>query len=148
MSDFHELGFRRKVDAAMTKVQAVLDRTRNPVHPASVPHTYSDKYTLADSAGRTAVAAHMNIFALLGLDDEKLACLLGWFRAKRTVTLKFSRSDTCQHSRTAEREEDSSVKQVTESKSSVFGNSKTTHKTVVQIIEHFWRGFLCVLHFP
>lgn len=138
LSDFQEYSFKRKVEKALTRVKAVLDTSRNPTLPADVPHGYDDKYSLAESAGRTAVAAQMNTLAMLGLDEEKLACLLEWSRAQRMVTLKFTCSETCKHARTEEREEDTGVKRVTESDSAFFGSSKTTHKTIVKVIEHFW----------
>jgi hypothetical protein len=139
MDNYYEARFENQVNAALKRVKAVLDTTRNPVLPGSVPHTYEDKYALAETAIKTALACQMNSLQSIGLDDEKLACLLEWCRAKRVVTLHFSVEESCTFDRTTERDQESATSHVVEAKSSFLGNSKVTSKTVTKITEHFWR---------
>ena len=57
MHGYDEAEFARKMDAALARVRTVLDRTRDPRSPADVPHTYGDKFLLAEFLGRATVAS-------------------------------------------------------------------------------------------
>ena len=138
MDRFREIEFERKVDLALQRVKAILDTTRNPVLPSSAAHTYDDKYALAETAIKTSLACQMNSLLNIGLDDEKLACLLEWCRENRAVTLQLTGQESCSFLRTTEREQESATSHVTEVKSSVFGSGKITNNTVTKITEHFW----------
>ena len=47
MALFDEIQFSLQLNAALKRVQTILDNTRHPQAPESVHHTYDDKYKLA-----------------------------------------------------------------------------------------------------
>jgi hypothetical protein len=114
MQCFQEEQFNRRMQAALRGVKSVLDTTRNPVLPSAAEHAYDDKYTLAEIAIRTTLAAQMNLMESLGLDSEKLSCLQEWRGNSRMVKLQFNMHESCTFDRTEEHDSESAVTHVTE----------------------------------
>ena len=132
-SSFSALQVKREIDAAVVVVRKSLDATRNPQHPAEVPHTYDDKFRVVELASRAALAVQLNTLAAgFGLSAEKVQALQK-ARGKQTVSLRLTSSTECAHTDTRTREEESATR--TEKKGP-FG--KTTYKSVTTITEHFW----------
>jgi len=121
---------RRKVDAALKQVSKVLDTSRNPQHPADVPHSYADKFQVVELCSQATVASLMG---LLSLGDHQ-ATMLEWVAAGKAVSLRYEQTNKCHFDRTTERKVESDVQHVTES--TMFG--KTTSKTITKVTEHFW----------
>ncbi|MCC7537080.1 MAG: hypothetical protein IT379_12740 [Deltaproteobacteria bacterium] len=137
MQRYEDSEFRARVDAAMTRVRAVLDATRNPQHPADVPHRYDDKYLLADFLARTSMAAMVQCLEVIGLSAEALAQLREWAKS-RSVTLRLKAQEDCTYLREETRKVESAQAQVTETRG-ILGTTKKTEKIVTTVTEHFFR---------
>jgi hypothetical protein len=132
MSTNRELESR--VEVALQRVKAVLDTTRTLVVPSALPHTYDDKYYLAELAIQMTLQCQLNMLASLGLDVEKLRCLLDWSHNARVVQIQFVSTETCSFDRTEAREQEDSTSFVTES--TFLG---TTHKTLTKTMHNYWQ---------
>ena len=130
---FRELAVRRQIEEAVVVVRKNLDATRNPQHPADVPHTYDDKFRIVELASSAALTAQLNtLSAGLGLNPGIIAKLQE-ARGKKTVSLRFSCNTSSTFKETKTREEESATRH---EKQGVFG--KTTWKSVTTITEHYW----------
>eukprot|EP01127_Copromyxa_protea_P012735 TRINITY_DN3339_c0_g1_i2.p1 TRINITY_DN3339_c0_g1~~TRINITY_DN3339_c0_g1_i2.p1 ORF type:complete len:347 (+),score=85.66 TRINITY_DN3339_c0_g1_i2:34-1041(+) len=127
--------FRTKVQKALRDIATVLETNKRPQFPRDVPHTYDDKYLLAQLLTNSAVAAQLNSLEALGLDKEKLKTLVE-FATDRAVTLRIKSVETCTFDREEEREVES-ASYVTE-RTGVFGSSTTTEKVVSKVTDYFW----------
>src|SRR3954465_5338596 len=94
MQPYDETALRARVDAALRRIRAVLDNTRNPQYPADVSHRYDDKYLLAELVTRTAVASFVQCLEVIGLNAEQLAQLQSWAKT-RAVTLRLVANEDC-----------------------------------------------------
>jgi hypothetical protein len=88
------------VDAALARVQSILDTTRHPrlAQDDEQHKNYNDKYLLAEFLTNAANASILNVLEQLGLsnDSEKLAQVIKWVQDdKKTVTLRFEAIDGC-----------------------------------------------------
>ena len=79
MDRYEQAEFGRKLDAALAKVRTILDRTRDPRSPADVPHSYDDKFVLAEFLGRASVASLALCPETVGL-DEAITRTARWHR--------------------------------------------------------------------
>jgi hypothetical protein len=124
---------REEINQAVAVVRKSLDATRNPQHPADVPHSYDDKFRVVELASRAALAVQLNTLANgFGLTPEKVQQLQET-RGNQTVTLRVTSNTTCAFSETRTREEQSATRF---EKQGVFG--KTTYQNVTTITEHLW----------
>ena len=130
---FDEARFRRQVDAALKKVQTILDNTRAPAYPADVQHCYDDKYGLAEFLANTSIAAGHECLAQLGLSAASMQQLVSWAHSGRHVTLRFQAEEKCAFAREVTRKVESAS---VVSESSLFGKSST--KVVTNVTEYFW----------
>eukprot|EP01062_Namystynia_karyoxenos_P072277 TRINITY_DN682_c0_g2_i1.p1 TRINITY_DN682_c0_g2~~TRINITY_DN682_c0_g2_i1.p1 ORF type:complete len:1004 (+),score=317.32 TRINITY_DN682_c0_g2_i1:78-3089(+) len=132
---FRDQAFRERLDRALAGVRKVLDTSRNPQHPADVPHKYEDKYLLAELATCAAISGQLATFEQVDSHwGEHLPRMQEWAKT-REVTLRFSAAMGCTFDRTEERRQESANQRVTES--SLFGT--TTTKTVTRVKEHYWQ---------
>lgn len=138
MNRYEEHEFLGRMGAALTRVRAILDRTRDPRSPADVPHSYDDKYVLAEFLGRASVASLMLALETLGLDEAGLATLRGW-AATRSVTLRLRAQEECSFVREVTRKVESAQEHVTEVRTFLGGKTTRTDKIVTTITEHIWR---------
>lgn len=138
MDSYQEHEFRSRVDAALRRIRTVLDNTRNPQYPADVPHQYDDKYLLAETLTRIAVAAVLQSLEVAGLTGPKLAQLRELART-RSVTLLFAAQEDCKFLREETRKVESAHEIVTETKGFLGGTKTKTEKVVTTITEYFWR---------
>jgi hypothetical protein len=137
MESYDENAFKGRVDAALRRIRAVLDNTRNPQYPADVPHRYDDKYLLAELVTRTAIASFVQCLELIGLTADQLAQLQGWAKT-RAVTLRLVAQEDCRFLRDETRKVESAEERVTETRGILGGKSTKTEKVVTTIIEYFW----------
>eukprot|EP01122_Echinamoeba_exundans_P006772 TRINITY_DN1971_c0_g2_i1.p1 TRINITY_DN1971_c0_g2~~TRINITY_DN1971_c0_g2_i1.p1 ORF type:complete len:992 (+),score=172.24 TRINITY_DN1971_c0_g2_i1:130-3105(+) len=137
MYHLQEDRFRRQVDKALASVKTILENERQPQLAADVPHTYSDKYALAEYLTNSALAAQLNVLEALGVTEKILHKLVQWSE-KRSVTLRFKAEEKCEFDREETRKVESATEHVTEV-SSFFGTSKRTEKVITKITEYFWR---------
>ena len=140
MSQMNPTRFRNDVDAAVAQVRALLGASRNPSFPSDVPHAYADKYSLVEIGSRQtllAACAALDVACDGGFSRTR-ATLSEWVRDGEVVTLAMQSEETCKFEKSTSRELQSTTKRVTESTSSLFGTSKTTHSTVTIVREHLW----------
>jgi hypothetical protein len=130
---------RAKVGAALKEARKLLDTTRSPVLPADAPHTYGNKYDLAERAVTTMAGAQVALMEEAAPRwSQHVPQMQAWAKEGKTVTMRFESVTACDFIRTATRKEESpSV--VRESSSSLFGTSKSSTKVVRTVIEHFWK---------
>jgi hypothetical protein len=134
VEEFDEAWFRGAVARAQEVAQRVLDTTRCPVLPEDVPHTYTDKYLLAETLTNTAIASLVNALSAVGLDHKLLGKLVGFANEGKQVSIRFIATETCQYLREEVKYVDSNTQHVVET--SFIG--KITSKTVTKVIDHFW----------
>jgi hypothetical protein len=137
MEPFRYETYKRKVEAAMVTCKKVLDVNRNPkLASPEQAHNYTDKFSLAESLTNTAIAAELNALSTIGLDEQKLATLCEWAK-KKTVTIRFSSTETCVFVKKEVKDVESPSKHVTES-SGFGGLLRTTHKVVTTVTSYHW----------
>ena len=134
---FHEQRFRGNVETALVKVKQILEANRSLSTPENVPHTYTDKYLLANVLTSTAIASHLDCLSALGLQAADLLKLKEWSKS-RSITIQFSAEEHCDFLREVKRDVESDTKVVTEV--SVLGKAADVFKTrvVTTITEYFW----------
>jgi len=133
---FDEGRFRQCVDQAVVRVRSILDDTRSPTYPADVPHSYDDKFGLAEFVANTSITAVVQCFQQLGLTDAILARTIDEVqKQQRYVTLRLEVARTCSYVGEATRQIESATQLVTES--TLFG--KTTQKMMTTVTEHTWK---------
>jgi hypothetical protein len=130
--------FRNQVNKALQSVRTILENARKPDFADSVPHSYSDKYFLAEFLTNAALAAKLNVLELLGLTEKSLKKIIGWAQS-RSVTIRLKAEERCVFDREETRKVESVTEHVTEVKGSIFGNSKRTEKVITKITEYFWK---------
>jgi hypothetical protein len=138
MNHLDESRFRQQVDKALTSVKTILDNARRPELAADVPHTYSDKYALAEYLCHSALAANLNVLEALGVTEKMLRKLVQWAE-KRSVTLRFKSEEKCEFDREETRKVESATEHVTEVSGGLFGAFKRTDKVITKITEYFWK---------
>jgi hypothetical protein len=138
MDDFDEIKFRDQVGKALVKVKLVLDNFRNPTVAADAPHSYDDKFGLAEFLVNSTIASNFQSLESLGLDKKGLQQLKEWAKT-RSVTLRFQSTETCEFDREEKRKVESATQYETTYKNSDGRESKWTDKTVTTIIEFFWK---------
>ncbi len=137
MHSYEEAEFARKVEAALARVRTVLDRTRDPRSPDDVPHSYGDKFLLAEFLGRATVASLLLCLENLGLDHDGLAKLLAW-AATRSVTLRLRSREECAFVREVVRKVEGPEEHVTEVRGFLGAKTTRSEKIVTTITEYLW----------
>ena len=135
--DYNEQRFRSKINTALGQVRTILENNRTPEVPSEVPHSYNDKYLLAEFLGNTTFAGLINCLELMGLDRENFIDLRKWAK-NRTVTLRFSSEEKCTFDRKKERKVESKSEFVTEVERAS-GTTKISTKSVTTVIDYFWK---------
>jgi hypothetical protein len=115
----------------MENVRRILETTRDPQFPADVPHAYEDKFTLTEMACKGTIVCTLNALALVGLDEAALEGLAQKVKDdKQRVSLVFAATERCAFNRSQARDVESATQGVKETTGGMFGNKKTTYKTV------------------
>jgi hypothetical protein len=137
---YSEYAFRQTLNRALEKVKTVLENTKYPQHAADVPHTYNDKYLLAEFLTNTSIAAVLNVLETVGLSVEGVSKLVEWSKAQqRSVSLRLSAEERTTFVKETTREEEDPTSYVTERKGGLLGSAKITEKVVRKITEYFWK---------
>lgn len=133
----HIQRFEQDVKTAQEHIRKILDSERNAVAAADVPHTYADKFSLAEFCTRTALAACYEVLLALGLDEAKLKKIEAWHTQGMPVTLRYEQRSSCNFIGEQTREVESATKVKTTKK--VFGiTSKKTTSVVHEIKDYFF----------
>jgi hypothetical protein len=145
---FDAVAFRRQVDKAVRMAARVLENDRAPTLLGDVPHSYMDKFLLAERLVNVGIAAELNCMQELmigmggggggGGGDEQWYVMRGWVAAGNTVSLRLARTERSTLVGTQEREV---VVSAGKTKShGLFGRRKTTsQKTVRYEVDTTWR---------
>eukprot|EP00565_Helicotheca_tamesis_P000503 CAMPEP_0185726428 /NCGR_PEP_ID=MMETSP1171-20130828/2414_1 /TAXON_ID=374046 /ORGANISM="Helicotheca tamensis, Strain CCMP826" /LENGTH=970 /DNA_ID=CAMNT_0028394785 /DNA_START=84 /DNA_END=2996 /DNA_ORIENTATION=- len=147
---YNEYRFRSQVDSALSKVKTILDTTRTPRYAEDEDHTYGDKFGLAEFLTNTAMAAQANVLERLGMNDESLRKLHSFVsKDKRSVTLRFIASETCEFSKEEVVKVESKHEFVTETektetnaeddKNEKTMKTTTRHKVITNVTEYHWK---------
>eukprot|EP01125_Pyxidicula_operculata_P017535 TRINITY_DN613_c0_g5_i1.p1 TRINITY_DN613_c0_g5~~TRINITY_DN613_c0_g5_i1.p1 ORF type:complete len:1046 (+),score=365.38 TRINITY_DN613_c0_g5_i1:48-3185(+) len=102
-----EATFSGRINAALEKVKTILDVNKTALIAADVPHSYDDKYLLAEYLTNSALAATLNTLEYMGLSEEALRELLKWTADESAVSIRFKTDETCTFIKTKDREVDS-----------------------------------------
>lgn len=138
MNDLQEERFRRQVDSALSSVRTILENARSPQLAAEVPHTYSDKYALAELLTNTTLAAVLNALEAIGVTRKSLKKLIKWTQKGKTITLRFNSEEACVYDREETREVESSETS-TVVKIPILGAFTSTSKVITKVTEFFWK---------
>jgi hypothetical protein len=120
----------------------VLGTARKPQLAEDVPHTYTDKYHLAEAQMSAAVASSLTALQRIGLSPEALRTLVGWSAGGAAVSLRFTASTTCAFLREATRDvaSDTKVTTTTTGLGAAMGLGRaTTTQVTTTVHEFFWR---------
>eukprot|EP01064_Diplonema_japonicum_P032090 TRINITY_DN595_c0_g3_i9.p1 TRINITY_DN595_c0_g3~~TRINITY_DN595_c0_g3_i9.p1 ORF type:complete len:1168 (+),score=346.54 TRINITY_DN595_c0_g3_i9:34-3537(+) len=125
---------RSKVLRGLRCVERVLAQNRAVGFGSDVPHSYGDKYALAEFMVRGACGAALNSLQQLGLQREGLRELKEWSKERRVI-LSLWREEKCTFDRKTRREVEGAS---TVKAGVVAGLLKMKTKTVTTVEEHFW----------
>ena len=138
-SSFSEDRFRCRVQSALTSVSTILSTTRSPTFPASVPHSYQDKYALSEWLTRITIGSFFSILESLGVNEEAMNTMNQWVNEeKRSVTLRFSSCSRCSFDRKERRRIRSNTEWVTERISSFFHQTDSV-RIETKVDEWHWK---------
>eukprot|EP01064_Diplonema_japonicum_P032087 TRINITY_DN595_c0_g3_i4.p1 TRINITY_DN595_c0_g3~~TRINITY_DN595_c0_g3_i4.p1 ORF type:complete len:1036 (+),score=353.99 TRINITY_DN595_c0_g3_i4:34-3141(+) len=124
---------RSKVLRGLRCVERVLAQNRAVGFGSDVPHSYGDKYALAEFMVRGACGAALNSLQQLGLQREGLRELKEWSKERRVI-LSLWREEKCTFDRKTSRE----VEEKKGSAVGIMGLLRMKTKTVTTVEEHFW----------
>lgn len=77
MDYYNEYTFRTTINKALERIKQVLDinKSTHTKYVEDVPHTYVDKYLLAESLANSTIRAQVNCLEALGVNRKILAQL-------------------------------------------------------------------------
>jgi hypothetical protein len=82
--------FEAAVRDALVVTARVLGTARSPVLPSDAPHTYDDKFLLAEAQLSAGAVCALTVLQTIGLTAEQLVTLSTWARGGSSVTLRFA----------------------------------------------------------
>lgn len=85
--------FKQKVSKALASAQKVLSTARNPTFAEDQPHSYDDKYALAEHLTSVSIAAQLNVLESIGLTAPMLEQGRQWAADGKAVTLRLSSTE-------------------------------------------------------
>ena len=121
---------------AQEHIRKIIDSERHAVAAADVPHTYADKFALAEFCTRTALSACHDVLLALGLDAPKLKQIEEWNAQGTSVTLRYEQRSSCNFIREETRDVESASKVKTTKKVLGIKSEKTT--SVVRKVKDFF----------
>ena len=137
---FIERRVRGQVNAALTEAKKILDTTRRPVLPTDAPHTYTNKFTLAEMATQVSSASLVIALEECTAWSSVLPRLQAWAKEGKTVTMRHTTAVKIAFLRTETRKEESATSTETQVSTTLLGKFQSKTKVVRTIIEHFWRA--------
>ena len=100
---FDEPSFLTRVNFALIKVKHILDGHKKPVYASEIPHTFADKYELAEMMTNIALSSVIQTILTLGMSVDQMRKVISW-AANRSVSLQLRASETCSFARQAQRD--------------------------------------------
>ena len=134
--EFDEAAFRSKVNRALTEACKVLESNRTPQLADVVPHSYDDKFVLAENLINTAASACSHAFLSIGITHNQLEMFAGW-ASKRTVSLVFRGKENTKFNRKEEYKVES-PSHVTEVSVGSKVLATKTDKVITTVRDYYW----------
>lgn len=131
---YFERRFKQKVEKALISVHRLLDTARNPTFAEDQPHSWLDKYALAEHVTSVSIAAQLNVFSALGLSAATLEQSHRWAMDGKSVTLRLRAVERCEFLRQASSD---LPKGDVVKNTGFFGTSES--QVVTRRAEYFWR---------
>lgn len=139
MSDFEVRHFRDVLDRSLEQAKRFLDNEKShALVPATgdAPHTYEDKYLLAEQVVSSAGDALLADLRAAGLTSAALDQLKQW-AGKSAVSLRFEMEEDCQFLQEVSRQEEGRAS-VQETTTTPQGTTTTTSKVITTITEYHY----------
>lgn len=139
MSTLEVSVFEGKLVSSLQTVKSILGQERSANFQVAdhVPHSYQDKYLLAEQFTNCSGSAFWNGLTCLGLTADMMRVLQTWVSSSSTVTLRFEKKESNEFVKERTREEESKSRVETEqSFGGLTGN--TTTKVITKITEFFY----------
>src|SRR3990167_362268 len=137
---YNESRFKTQVAEATESIKRILPQGRKLKYIGEVDHTYADKFLLAEYLANSTLAALLNCFEQLGINEENLKKIQEWVKSNKTVTIRFSGDEKCSFLREKKRvEEPSTVYQSEYSTSIVKVLVKRASKIFTTLTDYYWR---------
>ena len=132
-----EIFVEKSTQDAVEAVKRVLGNNKHPQLALDIPHSYQDKFFLAEYLTRSAIASILNSLSNFGLKSESYQQILRCNSGGSTTTFRFSARESCKLVRTEKKNVDSD-KQVSTNIS--FGGvlSTVTNKVITSVTEYVW----------
>lgn len=92
---YDEARMQSQFGAALATVKQILNTTRHPEFAVDVPHTYQDKYLLAEFLTNTAIVAELNALESMGLKGKTVR-LQNWVSKGQAASVGFRARQKCE----------------------------------------------------
>lgn len=138
---YDDFEFRSLINEAAETARIVLNSSKHPVYASDVPHSYADKFALAESTSQATLASVINAIKSIHVDVDSSRRyhdieneMKAAAKQNRTVTFRFVAEERCEFLGWNLREIETGEKLVTET---LF--STTTTKVVNTVNESSWQ---------
>jgi hypothetical protein len=135
-SAFSSAKFESALAEALEQIQKVLENNRNPAVASEVPHTYPDKFELANYLINSSFACLLTSLESIGATPQILTKLKELSR-RNTITLRFTSEERCSFLRT-DKKKIKGPETTTEIGVGVL-KTKVSDRTTTKITEHIWK---------
>eukprot|EP01060_Flectonema_neradi_P017872 TRINITY_DN2471_c0_g1_i1.p1 TRINITY_DN2471_c0_g1~~TRINITY_DN2471_c0_g1_i1.p1 ORF type:complete len:805 (+),score=175.58 TRINITY_DN2471_c0_g1_i1:89-2503(+) len=96
MSSFNATFFHSQLDSALVAVRKSLDVDVVPKSAEDVPHSYDDKFKLAEYIGEAGTQSIVSLLSRIGMKETESETAKNWVtKDRKTVTLRFSVTSEC-----------------------------------------------------
>ena len=132
--------FRHKIGPAVEKIKSVLDVQRNPSLANEVPHTYADKFSMAERAVETMAETMLTTLSQLGLSARDIEKVADAAKTRR-IYFFFRAQHLCKQLRQESREVITGNRTEIVTEKSIFGGTtkkETTIQAVKTVEETIW----------
>ena len=140
MEKMSEQMFKSRIGPAVDKIRSVLDAQRNPSLANDVPHTYTDKFTMAERAVETMAETMLTTLSQLGLSARDIEKVADTAKTRR-IYLFFTAEHECKQVGEESREVVTGNRTEVVTETSIFGGTtkkETTIQAVKTVEETIW----------
>lgn len=123
---------------ALATVKQILNTTRHPEFASNVPHTYDDKYSLAEFLTSTAIAAEINSLSAIGVTQDQLKRMKKWVETnKQRASVGLRARQRCKFVRNESTQIPDGPETLV-STSELFRTSTTKHQTFKRVTTYYY----------
>mmetsp|Transcript_17618 Transcript_17618/g.22436 ORF Transcript_17618/g.22436 Transcript_17618/m.22436 type:complete len:959 (-) Transcript_17618:118-2994(-) len=138
-NQFRGLEIESRFQQALETVKGILDTTREPVYLHEVPHVYTDKYIVVESAATLSIQAVKSLLLTLASSTDaefELQEVVNWaVEEKKKITLRFESNQSWKFIKESVREEEVGTATVT----NFSGITKIDKRNIKKIKEYHWK---------